>query len=220
MTDNPRRWHEYQLCRLPECNSPLTIVVPPGQNLVARGIVILSVGPRVERCVGKKLAAIIAMRGLPQSQTITGAKHRLFALDAIPRHRIRFQIVDQRRPGTVSTTGTDDRHLKISLVVGLTKDLFACQLVAPITADGFLRERFVDQHLRWYFHTIRTHGRTEDKLLAASAESADITGRLLGRETDHVDDRVEARRREPSLEVHDLVAVASEPFHLNGQGVL
>src|ERR1017187_3466033 len=180
MTENPRRWHEYQLCRLPECSGPLTIVVPPGQNLVACGIVILAVAPRVERCVCEKLAAIVAMRGLPQPQPVTSAEHGLSALNTVPRHGIGFQIVDQRRPGAVSTTGTNDRHLKVSFVVGLTKDLFACQLVAPITADGFLRERFVDQHLRWYFHTICTHGRTEDKLLAASAESAHITGRLLG----------------------------------------
>ncbi len=123
-------------------------------------------------------------------------------------------------PRAVGVAGADNRHLKLPLVVGATEDMLAGHLVAPVTADRFLRERFVDQHLWRDLHAIRADGRTEDELLATPTKRAYVTRGLLGRETDHIDDHIEARRGELPLEIRKLVAVASEPPHITGQSIL
>ena len=123
-------------------------------------------------------------------------------------------------PRAVGAAGPDDGQLKAAGLVGAAKDLFTGEFVAPVFADGFLRERFIDQNLWRYLDAVGADGGAEDELLATSAKRADGAGRLFGSEADHINDHVETCRQHGLLELIELIAVAPESFHLVRQCVL
>ena len=112
-----------------QCLGNVFVIGSPGGVFGSRGVVALAESFGVHRAVGEEFAAVIAVGGDPETQTVTGTEDGLAVDDAVPGDGVGFEIVDQRIAGAVGVAGADDGRSQLLVGVGLQEEFLTAKLV-------------------------------------------------------------------------------------------
>src|SRR5436190_18720134 len=107
--------------------------------------------------MSKKLPTIVSVGRLPQPEAVACAKDREPAHDPIPSHAVEFELIDERASGAVRMTRPHDGQFESAPFGGTLEVSLARKLVSTVSADGFLRKRFVDEDLGRDFNAVGAH---------------------------------------------------------------